>query len=204
MRRRISPGPSSWASRAGSAKASGWCARARWKGWGFDFMLGQRPGRQAARHRRRRPHRTGRRPSARRRSACALPSQPPGSRVARTSSIMPLDRLIPSADILSLHVPLTPETRQLIDRTALTRMKRSAYLINTTRGRGRRRSGAGVGAEGAPHRRRRARRLRTRAGGASRPARPRERRCCRRTWAAPHARRGPRWPIWPSTTCWPC
>ena len=33
-----------------------------------------------------------------------------------------------------LHVPLTPETRHLIDRTALSRMKRSAYLINTSRG----------------------------------------------------------------------
>jgi len=31
-------------------------------------------------------------------------------------------------------VPLTPATRHLIDRKALTRMKRSAYLINTARG----------------------------------------------------------------------
>ena len=36
--------------------------------------------------------------------------------------------------MLSLHVPMTPETRHLIDKTAITRMKRSAYLINTTRG----------------------------------------------------------------------
>ena len=35
---------------------------------------------------------------------------------------------------MSLHVPLTPETRHLIDKKALTRMKRSAYLINTSRG----------------------------------------------------------------------
>ena len=47
---------------------------------------------------------------------------------------MPFDRLIASADVVSLHVPMTAETRHLIDRTALTRMKRSAYLINTTRG----------------------------------------------------------------------
>ncbi len=47
---------------------------------------------------------------------------------------MGFDRLIASADVISLHVPLTPETRHLIDRKALTRMKRSAYFINTTRG----------------------------------------------------------------------
>jgi glyoxylate reductase len=47
---------------------------------------------------------------------------------------MPLDRLLLTSDIVSLHVPLTPETRHLIDRRALTRMKRSAYLINTARG----------------------------------------------------------------------
>lgn len=47
---------------------------------------------------------------------------------------MSLDRLLVSSDVVSLHVPLTPETRHLIDRKALTRMKRSAYLINTARG----------------------------------------------------------------------
>jgi glyoxylate reductase len=50
------------------------------------------------------------------------------------AEFMPLDRLIRSADVLSLHVPMTAETRHLIDKTAITRMKRSAYLINTTRG----------------------------------------------------------------------
>jgi len=47
---------------------------------------------------------------------------------------MPLDRLLTTSDIVSLHVPLTPETEHLIDKRALTRMKRSAYLINTARG----------------------------------------------------------------------
>jgi glyoxylate reductase len=47
---------------------------------------------------------------------------------------MPLDRLLATSDVVSLHVPLTPETRHLIDQPALARMKRSAYLINTARG----------------------------------------------------------------------
>lgn len=47
---------------------------------------------------------------------------------------MSLDQLLATSDIVSVHVPLVPETRHLIDRTALSRMKRSAYLINTSRG----------------------------------------------------------------------
>lgn len=48
--------------------------------------------------------------------------------------LLPLDRLLSTADVVSLHCPLTPETRHLIDQRALTRMKRTAYLINTARG----------------------------------------------------------------------
>ena len=47
---------------------------------------------------------------------------------------MSLDRLLLTSDVVSLHLPLTEETRHLIDKRALTRMKRSAYLINTARG----------------------------------------------------------------------
>jgi glyoxylate reductase len=47
---------------------------------------------------------------------------------------MSLDQLLATSDVVSLHVPLSPQTRHLIDRTALSRMKRSAYLINTSRG----------------------------------------------------------------------
>jgi glyoxylate reductase len=47
---------------------------------------------------------------------------------------MPLDRLLATSDVVSLHVPMTPETKHLIDKTALARMKRNAYLINTSRG----------------------------------------------------------------------
>ncbi len=47
---------------------------------------------------------------------------------------LPLDQVLSSSDVISIHVPLTPATRHLIDRRALARMKRSAYLINTARG----------------------------------------------------------------------
>jgi glyoxylate reductase len=47
---------------------------------------------------------------------------------------MSLDRLLATSDIISLHVPLSDATRHLIDQTSLARMKRTAFLINTTRG----------------------------------------------------------------------
>jgi glyoxylate reductase len=47
---------------------------------------------------------------------------------------MPLDRLLATSDVVSLHVPLTPETTHLIDQPALARMRRTAFLINTSRG----------------------------------------------------------------------
>jgi glyoxylate reductase len=50
------------------------------------------------------------------------------------SAHMSLDRLLSTSDVISLHCPMTPETTHLIDQKALTRMKRTAYLINTSRG----------------------------------------------------------------------
>ena len=47
---------------------------------------------------------------------------------------MPLDRLLATSDVVSLHVPMLPETKHLIDKKSLARMKRTAYLINTSRG----------------------------------------------------------------------
>ena len=45
-----------------------------------------------------------------------------------------IDDLLASSDIISLHCPLTPETRHLINAAALERMKRGVMLINTSRG----------------------------------------------------------------------
>jgi len=47
---------------------------------------------------------------------------------------MSLDELLGSADIISLHCPLTPETRHLIDKKAFARVKKGAMIINTSRG----------------------------------------------------------------------
>jgi phosphoglycerate dehydrogenase-like enzyme len=47
---------------------------------------------------------------------------------------VPLDALLETADVVSLHVPLNDSTRHLIDADALRRMKPKAILINTCRG----------------------------------------------------------------------
>jgi glyoxylate reductase len=104
-----------------------------WKGWALDFMLGtELKGKQLGLVG---VGRIGRAVAAR---APAF-----GMRVVYSEARdidmpgaenMSLDRLLNTSDIVSLHVPLLPETHHLIDRKALARMKRSAYLINTARG----------------------------------------------------------------------
>lgn len=49
-------------------------------------------------------------------------------------SYLPFVGLLKSSDIISLHVPLTPETRAMIGKKELGMMKQSAILINTSRG----------------------------------------------------------------------
>lgn len=55
---------------------------------------------------------------------------PPLQNVKRTD----LNRLLGESDIVSLHVPYTPETRHLIGAEQICRMKPSAYLVNISRG----------------------------------------------------------------------
>ena len=53
---------------------------------------------------------------------------------ARTEGRVSLDELLATADVVSLHCPLTPATRGLIGARELARMKPDALLINTARG----------------------------------------------------------------------
>ncbi|HID41386.1 MAG TPA: D-glycerate dehydrogenase, partial [Pyrodictium sp.] len=46
----------------------------------------------------------------------------------------PLDKLLHESDIVSIHVPLTPETRYMIGERELRLMKPTAILVNTARG----------------------------------------------------------------------
>lgn len=50
------------------------------------------------------------------------------------SEFVDRDRLFRESDFISLHVPLLPDTRHLISKDNLEKMKRTAYLVNTSRG----------------------------------------------------------------------
>lgn len=54
--------------------------------------------------------------------------------VAPQDGLVDLATLIQSSDVITLHAPLTPETRHMIGEAELKAMKRSAILINTARG----------------------------------------------------------------------
>jgi glyoxylate reductase len=105
--------------------------RGGWKGWALDFMLGNELSGKTL----------GIIGYGRIGRAVAARAVPFGLRVIHSdvqavpgSGAIPVDRLLATSDIVSVHCPLTPETRHMINQAALARLKRSAYLINTSRG----------------------------------------------------------------------
>lgn len=62
------------------------------------------------------------------------PILPAGHSAWQGVSRCDFDGLLACADVLSLHVPLTDETRHMIDAQSLAKMKQSAVLINAARG----------------------------------------------------------------------
>lgn len=107
----------------------------RWEGWALDFMLGMelrgkqlgvigagRIGQAVA----------ARAPAFGMRVVFASRAAKPGEPLP--AGRMSFDELLVTSDVVSIHVPLLDSTRHLIDRRALARMRRSAYLVNTSRG----------------------------------------------------------------------
>jgi len=106
--------------------------RGGWKGWALDFMLGSElAGKQLG-------------IIGRGRIGQAVAAKAPafGMHVKfaaratgpRADDELSLDELLVSSDVISIHAPMKPANRHLIDRKSLARMKRTAFLINTARG----------------------------------------------------------------------
>jgi glyoxylate reductase len=106
--------------------------RGGWKGWALDFMLGMElRGKQLG-------------VIGRGRIGRAVAAKAPAfgmhavfaTRGARSADLpeMSIDELLLSSDVISIHTPMTKDNRHMIDRRALARMKRTAFLVNTARG----------------------------------------------------------------------
>ena len=106
--------------------------RGAWQGWALDFMLGSslqgkqlgivgtgRIGRAVA----------AKAPAFGMKVAFEKRGQPPS-----IAAVLSMDELLVSSDVISLHVPGGETTRHMIDKKSLARMKRSAILVNTSRG----------------------------------------------------------------------
>ena len=65
---------------------------------------------------------------------CGRRQAAPDVEAALHAAFVPLEQLLREADVVSVHCPLTPETRHLLDARRLALMKPTAYLINTARG----------------------------------------------------------------------
>jgi glyoxylate reductase len=106
--------------------------RGEWRGWALDFMLGtELRGKQLGIIGR---GRIG--------TAVAAKAQAFGMHVAfaakqgrqPAADELSFDELLIGSDVISLHVPQNASTHHMFDRRAFARMKRSALLINTSRG----------------------------------------------------------------------
>ena len=108
-----------------------------WRGWTFDFLLGSelrgkqlgvvgagRIGRAVA----------SVAPAFGMRAVFAARAGGRAAAVGADQPVLSLDELLLTSDVVSLHVPLNPATRHLVNRRTLMRMKRSAVLVNTSRG----------------------------------------------------------------------
>ena len=108
-----------------------------WRGWTFEFLLGSelrgkqlgivgagRIGRAVA----------SIAPAFGMRAVFAARAGGASAPTGAGQPVLSLDELLLTSDVVSLHVPLTAETRHLVDRRTLVRMKRSAVLVNTSRG----------------------------------------------------------------------
>ena len=108
--------------------------RGGWKVWGLDFMLGTEL----------HGKRLGIIGGGRIGRAVAAKAPAFGMSVAfsgrsasgakNSATTVSLDELLVTSDVVSIHAPATPETRHLINKRTLARMKRSALLVNTARG----------------------------------------------------------------------
>lgn len=98
--------------------------RGGWAGWALDFMLGTEL----------RGKRLGIIGRGRIGRAVAARAQAFGMTPVFGKEDMSIDELLVTSDVVSIHTSLRPDTRHLIDRRALARMKRTAILVNTARG----------------------------------------------------------------------
>jgi glyoxylate reductase len=96
----------------------------KWNRWSFEFMLGAGlTGKQLGIIGR---GRIGR--------AVAAKAPAFGMTSVFAKHDMSLDQLLVTSDVISIHTPGGPDTRHVINRKTLARMKRSAFLVNTSRG----------------------------------------------------------------------
>jgi glyoxylate reductase len=100
----------------------------RWEGWRLDQLLGQElHGKTLG------VVGLGRIGQAMVRRATAFGMRAIWADPAAAGAI-PVDELFATADVVSLHCPLTPATRHLVNAERLARMKPTAILVNTSRG----------------------------------------------------------------------